>query len=348
MRFLLHNRGVSQRMALQIQGSSTSTAKSSATPVVKNEVREAVVAAKDSSNDESSTLNTKQTTKAWGQQCSPNCGCVVRFETDIDPKTDKVISASYYAKTIVTTTSSQSQQQQKQQAQQKLQPVLTSRTGRPLLTECSCQTLHQLASRVVEHLPSQKMSNVRNTTEFSSVRSSVAFRQTVLAQHELSKSDTHCFDVIEEAFTAMVKGHVPQPRPTPLTKSQRNFYVQKQAQESNSNTGYGSDRSPISAVPQQAVMSALYMMDVDPDVSTTSNDLSAMAFYGGNNNTNNNSHYSSFSSSTTGTGSSDDLYSEYYSYYNHRQDDTESKRLSAMDWVAYVDELNATKEEKSA
>jgi hypothetical protein len=351
MRFLLHSRGVSQHVASQLKGSQSCA--SLVAQQTKNQKNETTVRSKEES---------RRTTmmKAWGQQCSPNCGCVVRFETEIDPATDKITMANYYAKTIVTT----SNQQQQDQESKFLQPVLTSRTNRPLVQECSCPTLHQLASSVVDHLPSKKMSTVRNMSEFSSVRSSMAFRQTVLVEHELSKSDTHCFDVLEEAFTAMVKGHIPQPRPQPLSKAQRNLYVQTKVQQKqrsafsnshrSSTTGYGSDRSPISAVPQHAVMSALYMMDVDPDVTSTSSELSSMAFYGNNTNTyNNNTDVDAFSSSMSGgTDLSDDYYGDtdyndhYYNRYHH---ETETKRKSSvLDWVTYVDELNAIEEEKSA
>jgi hypothetical protein len=40
--------------------------------------------------------------QAWGQQCSPNCACTVRFETTIDPTNQyQITSASYHAKTVV-------------------------------------------------------------------------------------------------------------------------------------------------------------------------------------------------------------------------------------------------------
>eukprot|EP00557_Chaetoceros_sp_GSL56_P013996 CAMPEP_0176478106 /NCGR_PEP_ID=MMETSP0200_2-20121128/1006_1 /TAXON_ID=947934 /ORGANISM="Chaetoceros sp., Strain GSL56" /LENGTH=473 /DNA_ID=CAMNT_0017874015 /DNA_START=213 /DNA_END=1634 /DNA_ORIENTATION=- len=54
----------------------------------------------DTANEEQS--KNQDTIQSWGQQCSPNCGCTVRFETIIDPTNHyQIVSASYHAKTVV-------------------------------------------------------------------------------------------------------------------------------------------------------------------------------------------------------------------------------------------------------
>jgi hypothetical protein len=103
------------------------------------------------------------------------------------------------------------QQQQQQQQQRLLQPMLTTK-GRPMMKACKCQTLHQLSETIVHHLPNQKVSQIQNILEFQSHRSSLAFRRTVLNAQELPAQDTHCFDVVEEALTALIKGRIPRPR----------------------------------------------------------------------------------------------------------------------------------------
>mmetsp|Transcript_60466 Transcript_60466/g.148367 ORF Transcript_60466/g.148367 Transcript_60466/m.148367 type:complete len:410 (-) Transcript_60466:186-1415(-) len=141
-------------------------------------------------------------TKQWGQQCGP-CACVLRFEAEVDEDTQRVQSVSYTAKEVMTTLDEESGQ---------LQPVYTTRTNRPMfLEECQCQSLHALAQTVTSYLPSKKIQNVR--PDFSSNRSSSAFRHAVLSSHDLPTTDTHCFDVAEDAFTAMIDGVVPSKRP---------------------------------------------------------------------------------------------------------------------------------------
>mmetsp|Transcript_60465 Transcript_60465/g.148363 ORF Transcript_60465/g.148363 Transcript_60465/m.148363 type:complete len:400 (-) Transcript_60465:182-1381(-) len=141
-------------------------------------------------------------TKQWGQQCGP-CACVLRFEAEVDEDTQRVQSVSYTAKEVMTRLDEESGQ---------LQPVYTTRTNRPMfLEECQCQSLHALAQTVTSYLPSKKIQNVR--PDFSSNRSSSAFRHAVLSSHDLPTTNTHCFDVVEDAFTAMIDGVVPSKRP---------------------------------------------------------------------------------------------------------------------------------------
>jgi hypothetical protein len=116
--------------------------------------------------------------------------------------------------TVATTGTKKDGQQQQQQHSQVLQPMLTTK-GRPMLKACECKSLHHLSQAVVHQLqlPHQnKLSQVQNMLSFQSNRSSLAFRQTVLTTQELPEKDTHCFDVVEEALTALVKGYLPKPR----------------------------------------------------------------------------------------------------------------------------------------
>jgi hypothetical protein len=115
--------------------------------------------------------------------------------------------------TVATTSTSMSTNNKDGGQQQRLtlQAVLTTK-GRPMMKACECKTLHHLSEAIVNHLPNQKVSKIQNMLSFQSTRSSLAFRRTVLMTQELSAQDTHCFDVVEEALTALVKGHIPRPR----------------------------------------------------------------------------------------------------------------------------------------
>lgn len=127
---------------------------------------------------------------AWGQQCSPTCGCVVRFEQNRDD------NLNYTAKKVVTSG----------------QKVVLTNKGRPMLTECNCSSLHRLSSALVDHYRTRDFKCRRSDLEFQSMRSSKAFRRTVLQSQGLPLTDGHCFDVVEEAWTAFIKGHIPSAR----------------------------------------------------------------------------------------------------------------------------------------
>lgn len=161
------------------------------------------------------TPSSSQDLKAWGQQCSPQCGCVIRFETTIDHSSQKILSSSVHTISILKDSNNK--------------PVMTSR-NRPMFQNCNCNTLNQLGKQVAEYLPNKKLQDIRNMTEFEGVRSSMAFRHAVLRTLDLSekkkqiketslkKIDSsavpreNCYDVMEEAFLAMVRGHMPAPR----------------------------------------------------------------------------------------------------------------------------------------
>jgi hypothetical protein len=283
---------------------------------------------------QSTSMDMSSGTKAWGQQCSPDCGCVVRIEAVIDPANQTFISASYTAKSIVTVATSTTStttsmmmstnenkdgQQQQQQQQRQLQPMLTTK-GRPMMTACECQTLHHLSQAVVHHLalPHQnKVSQIQNMLEFQSHRSSLAFRRTVLNAQELPEQDTHCFDVVEEALTALVKGRMPQPRrqhsgqernnkpnkrSNPTHPSRRQWPRDDDDDHDNDDDAlhfgqlWKDYRVAESSVPR--VMSALMMFDTNPD---------------------------------------------HQEYNNSAHDD---KAGPAADWVSYVDEIYNQEEEE--
>ncbi len=111
------------------------------------------------------------TARTWGQHCSPNCGCVVRFETHLDPgNNNQILSASYDAKTIMTKVIAS-----EDGSSTFLKPVRTEK-GRPLLKECTCPTVHKLSKAMTEILPGHTLSQAQNQVEFMGIRSSPAFR----------------------------------------------------------------------------------------------------------------------------------------------------------------------------
>ena len=132
----------------------------------------------------------------WGQQCSPNCGCVVRFQATVDPETKRYETIDYVARKVVTCHPSGRG------------ATLQTARGRPMLKDCQCGTLHHLATEASHHLQGKTTSQALNMLEFHSTRSSTSFRKAALATQGLPSSDTGCYDVMEEALTAMVKGHM--------------------------------------------------------------------------------------------------------------------------------------------
>ncbi|KAG7346512.1 hypothetical protein IV203_005586 [Nitzschia inconspicua] len=142
--------------------------------------------------------------KSWGQQCSPNCGCVVRFETTVDPVTQRIIEAKYHAKEVLTTVSKSDSGY--------LTPVYTTRTYRPMFQECKCDTVHALSQKITSYLPNKRLDHIRGMNDFTYTRSSPAFRHAVLAENNLPRHHTHCFDLVEEAFTGMINNSVPARR----------------------------------------------------------------------------------------------------------------------------------------
>ncbi|GKY94376.1 hypothetical protein MPSEU_000403500 [Mayamaea pseudoterrestris] len=142
---------------------------------------------------------------AWGQQCSPNCGCVLRFEATTCSATNQIMNASYTAKRVLTDAHGCVQ--------------LTNRTKRPMMTDCNCDSLHYLAHAVVQEFllnstASKKVTwqYIKSQLEFDATRSSPAFAKSVLYAQNLPLTSTGCFDLVEEALTGMLKGYLPKQR----------------------------------------------------------------------------------------------------------------------------------------
>lgn len=190
--------------------------------------------------------------QSWGQQCSPTCGCVVRFEAKIDPTNNRIVDSQYHAKRVVVTPSKD---------KTRLEPVLTTRTGKPMFRECNCETIHQLAREITTFLPNQKLEKVQNMTDFAKTRSSTAFRHAVLAEKNLPRENTHCFDVVEEAFTAMINGNMPMRRRNQDTFAQS---LTKELLCQTNNEVLGVDKSRLS-LSSAGSMSTLKMFDIEDE-----------------------------------------------------------------------------------
>jgi len=143
--------------------------------------------------------------QSWGQQCSPTCGCVLRFETKTDEK-KKIVDCIYVAKSVVTKIDKENGG--------RLTPVYSTRKKRPMFQECKCQSLHALAKHVSSYLPNNRWDHIQRMSDFDSIRSSIAFRHAALSEHGLPRTDTHCFDLVEEAFTGLFIGRIPSKRRT--------------------------------------------------------------------------------------------------------------------------------------
>jgi hypothetical protein len=178
---------------------SPSTVVSSSASAVKAENPPSKYQASD--GDSASASN--NLTKSWGQQCSRACGCVLRFEASVDVDTKRIVHAAYVAKSVVTTIDTETG---------RLEPVYTTRTHRPMLQICTCPSLHTLARHVTSYLPDKRVDQIQNMNQFTLPRSSAAFRHAVLAEHNLPRSNTHCFDVLEEAFCGVIEGTIPARR----------------------------------------------------------------------------------------------------------------------------------------
>ncbi len=207
-----------------------------------------------------STKNSNSSyTKSWGQQCSPSCGCIVRFEAIVDRASQKIVDATYHAKSIISI-----------QKNGRLEPMRTMRTSKPMMKECKCNTLHTLAKEITSFIPNKNLDSVRNMNEFSQTRSSPAFRHAVLVDNELPRTDTHCFDVLEEAFTAMIKGFLPSQRRNMNTfdKILSNHLKLNVLQENDLDTSSlshetGLDNSQLSMSPRS--ISTLSMFDINAE-----------------------------------------------------------------------------------
>jgi len=141
----------------------------------------------------------------WGQQCSPNCGCVVRFEArKADDGKPEVLS--YTAKQVVSMQTENGERE----------AVLTSK-GRPMLQSCTCENVHHLSACLVNHYNASPkwQEGAINDAQFRKLRSSPAFARTVLRSQGLPLEASACWDLVEEAWTAMTQGRMPLARQRP-------------------------------------------------------------------------------------------------------------------------------------
>lgn len=221
MRFLLHSKRSTEKVSRRVRGAINGNIGAAGTSNKRKENPGSASSSSSSSNSciGSSNFEKNDTTRLWGQQCSPNCGCVVRFEAVVDDSSSynngqSILSAVYRAKQIVTVPQRRHQQQRSDSSSPvpPLQAVLTSK-GRPMMKECKCQTVHQLSEAVCDFMKGKNLQTFKSTQlEFASNRSSVSFQKAVLQEQQLPANTTHCFDVVEEALTAMCKGYLPKPR----------------------------------------------------------------------------------------------------------------------------------------
>ena len=235
---------------------------------------QAVPSVSSSADTDFSTNNNLAT--SWGQQCSPDCGCIVRFEAAIDPSTRRIVYANYVAKEVLTSDNDG-----------KLTPVFTTRTHRPMIQECKCSSVHKLATEVASYLPNKRLDQLQQWNDFAFTRSSEAFRHAVLAEHDLPRHHTHCFDVVEEAFTGMINNTVParrkvkadyqrilkaeylrQPLVVQSTHTQEGGTATKYQEEhvhlGSRKASLGSDRNRLSLASPRA-MNTLRMFDINSE-----------------------------------------------------------------------------------
>lgn len=292
-----------------------------------------VAAASRLSSETQLTLNESASKMVlWGQQCSPTCGCAIRFEIKVDDR-DRILSASYCAKTVLTTTT-QAKDTRESEPHYYLKPVRTTRTNRPMLKECKCQTVNTLAKEVVNALqqtPRLHLSTAQNMLECVGVRSSTATRAVSLSNLDCSPNDSHCYDVLEEALTACLKGYMPQSRVNDVRQQQQQYMQKNEVEE----IGYVGDihtDEPIN--PLRYVQAAKRAGKIFPSSSMKDASLSSMpAFH---------LHYSEedkdgYSQSTT----LKQLCNDFVNLEQGQRQSfpvTNSQESLSLDWQDYVDE----------
>lgn len=317
MRFLLHPvkrssvaQGVGKKGAGARRKSLPTTCQSvvSSIPITSSTVSEKVQAA-------SSTVNTNLK-RSWGQQCSPDCGCVIRFETTVDPTTQRIVEATYHAKVVLTTIDKANGGQ--------LTPVYTTRTHQPMFQECKCDTVHALSKQVTSYLPNKRLDQIQGMTDFTFTRSSPAFRHAVLAENDLPRHHTHCYDVLEEAFTGMVNNTIPGRR-----KIKANYQTMLKAE-------YTEQPVVVQAVYQDGGRNG---STINKYVEEYIHPRSAIGSLGADKN-----RLSMSSPRTMTTLRMFDINAEYWDDEEHGRESVKQSRRDRFDWVSYVDEQYESKE----
>eukprot|EP00978_Attheya_sp_CCMP212_P041915 scaffold246882_cov60-Attheya_sp.AAC.1 len=315
--------------------------------------------------------------EAWGQQCSPQCGCVVRFEATIDASSDAIVSATYHAKSVVvsnhTASNNASNNHRTNHHVKQMVPTLTTK-GRPMFTkDCQCETLQQLAQGVTTWLSSQQrtVAQVSNSSlQFGEVRSSEAFRHTVLKQQLLHNKNphahTHCYDLVEEAFTALIRGHMPQPRrhhphQQPFLFHDHNQHQQPHNIHPNHPNKKLSSRNnsvhPSFHYGTSGPQSTMVSFSSSPPQSSSSSSLpygadGPMGFFRTNISSSGGGGSSlSYPFSSKNDNDDDPLHPEDGFYHPHPPHPTSTTTVTTTvslitDWVSYVDEMYRTSQEE--
>jgi len=186
--------------------------------------------------------------KSWGQQCSPNCGCVVRFESTLD-KDNTIISASYQAKTILTFYENGQRH-----------PHYTTNHTKPLFKECCCNTLHQLAQNIISHIKGRTLDQVVNSL---SGGTSPAVVHASLKSQQLPTCHYSCYHLVQQAVVAMTCGYLPKPCPQTYTQYLQQHYASHEYYEEQD--GYGIDENSGSI----SVIGAVNIFDMAYSSETT-------------------------------------------------------------------------------
>jgi hypothetical protein len=189
----------------------------------------------------SAPQNDISTGKTWAQQCGSDCGCILRFEAQLfecpSSSSPTIVRANYHAKRVMATAG-------KEKNFIRMKP-LTNQRSQPILTSCTCPTLHHIAKKAVEHLNGKTLAQIRNEMNLGVVgsRSSVAHRHTVLrecvlpiivggdskkfgnmkkestkqnvnshAETNYTQQHFHCYDLVEGSLLAMIHERIPSPR----------------------------------------------------------------------------------------------------------------------------------------
>jgi hypothetical protein len=176
-----------------------------------------------------------------------------------------------------------------------------------MMKDCKCKTIHTLANDIISYVTSRNLDSVRNMSEFSSTRSSPAFRHAVLVENQLPRTDTHCFDVLEEAYTAMIKGFMPRGRRSKSTfdKILAEDYLWIPMADEDSHLEPEPRRTSAMA-PGPLSMSSL-------------RSVSALSMF--------------------------DINAEYHENEEcQRQEQEERRTLRSLDWLSFVDEQNRNQE----
>lgn len=314
-------------------------------------------------------------TKAWGQQCSPNCGCAIRFEVNMSPDHGhQIMDATYHAVQVVSSLSLKESPKSDLQSRNEIgkrirQPITTNRTAasRPILKTCTCTTLHKLASEIVSRLPTLTLAQAQNQLEFSGVRSPNSFRYTVL-RDILSSIPSHtkdvknpkwiqrytpCYDLVEEAIIACLKGYMPKPRRT----MDYSMYtgISRGTHTSSHEYEYAFMAEPDSISSQNWVSHLKHAEEMESySFTRNDHDLDPLRYVRAA------KRRFALSFPTDEEGSVDTipafhLYPQRDSVYHGQEEDVvslsnkaiESKEPTPKDWVSYVDEMNESFDRKA-